>query len=110
MEAKEKEIEIRLRRYLERDRKGVRVEMLKLMLSGEKYTTNEIYRELQARGVEIKTRGVSAMIGLMSARLGIIKMELGSKNRYFLKPEYSALVTRILNEHLKEKEWKNVRS
>ena len=95
---KEKEIETRLRKYLARDRKGVRAEMLRLMLSGEKYTTDEIYKELKARGVEIKNRGVSAMIGLMSARLGIIKMELGSKNRYFLKPEYSVLVTRILDE------------
>ncbi|MBO8181891.1 MAG: DUF2551 domain-containing protein [Archaeoglobus sp.] len=100
---KEKEIETRLRKYLERDRKGVRAEMLKLMLSGRKYTTDEIYKKLQAKGVDIKTRGVSAMIGLMSARLGIIKMELGSKNRYFLKPEYSELVTRILNEYLEEK-------
>jgi arginine repressor len=98
---KEKEIETRLRKYLDRDKKGVRVEMLKLMLSGEKYTTEEIYKELQSRGVEIKTRGVSAMIGLMSARLGIIKMELGNKNRYFLKPEYSELVVKILNEYLK---------
>ena len=98
MGSKEKEIETRLRKYLERDRKGVRAEMLRLMLSGEKYTTDEIYNKLKARGVEIKNRGVSAMIGLMSARLGIIKMELGSKNKYFLKPEYSVLVTRILNE------------
>ncbi len=100
MGGKEKEIEMRLRKYLERDKKGVRVEMLKLMLSGERYTTKEIYNELQSRGIEIKTRGVSAMIGLMSARLGIIKMELGNKNRYFLKPEYTDLVVKVLNEHL----------
>lgn len=100
---KEKEIETRLRKYLERDRKGVRAELLKVMLSGEKYTTKEIYKELNSRGVEIKTRGVSAMIGLMSARLGIIKMELGNRNRYFLKPEYSELVSRVLEEHLKER-------
>ncbi|RLI83198.1 hypothetical protein DRP07_03850 [Archaeoglobales archaeon] len=100
MSEKEKEIETRLRKYLERDKKGIRVEMLKLMLSGEKYTTEEIYRKLRSRGIEIKTRGVSAMVGLMSARLGIIKMELGSKNRYFLKPEYTDLVVKILKEHL----------
>ncbi len=95
----EKEIENRLRKYLDRDRNGVREELLKLMLTGKKFTTEEIYRELRDRGIEIKTRGVSAMVGLMSARLGIIKMELGNKNRYFLKPEYSELVIRVLAEH-----------
>jgi hypothetical protein len=104
MEKKEKEIEIRVRKYLERDNRGVRAELLKLMLTGEKFTTNQIYAELRNRGFEIKMRGVSAMVGLMSARLGIIKMELGNRNRYFLKTEYSALVTRILNEHLSKKE------
>ncbi len=107
MSGKEKEIEMRLRKYLERDKKGVRVEMLKLMLSGEKYTTKDIYMELRSRGVEIKTRGVSAMVGLMSARLGIIKMELGNKNRYFLKPEYTDLVVKVLNEHLNSGNSKN---
>jgi Fe2+ or Zn2+ uptake regulation protein len=104
MERKEKEIEIRVRKYLERDSRGVRAELLKLMLSGEKFTTNQIYAELRKKGFEIKMRGVSAMVGLMSARLGIIKMELGNRNRYFLKPEYSTLVARILDEHLGKQE------
>jgi arginine repressor len=101
---KEKEIETRLRKYLDRDKNGVREQLLRLMLSGEKYTTSEIYDELRRKGVEIKTRGVSAMIGLMSARLGIIKMELGNKNRYFLKPEYMELVIRVLDEYAKNRE------
>jgi arginine repressor len=93
------EIEARLRKYLERDKKGVRKELLKLLLQGKKYTTEEIYKELNHRGVQLNIRGVSAMVGLMSARLGIIKMELGEKNKYFLKPEYAELVESILKEY-----------
>ncbi len=95
---KRDEIEARLRKYLERDRRGIRKELLKLLLNGKKYTTLEIYEELRRRGFELNARGVSAMVGLMSARLGILKMELGEKNRYFLKPEYVELVKSVLKE------------
>ncbi len=95
---KREEIEARLRKYLERDRKGVRKELLKLLLDGRKYTTTEIYEKLREKGFDLNIRGVSAMVGLMSARLGILKMELGDKNRYFIKPEYVDLVKAILRE------------
>jgi len=95
---KRDEIEARLRKYLERDRRGIRKELLKLLLNGRKYTTHEIYEELKRRGFDLNARGVSAMVGLMSARLGILKMELGEKNRYFIKPEYVELVKSILEE------------
>jgi hypothetical protein len=90
------EIEARLRKYLERDKKGIRKELLKVFLHGEKYTTEEIFKKLQHTGLNI--RGVSAMVGLMSARLGILKTELGDKNRYFIKSEYAELVRSILKE------------
>ncbi|AGK60528.1 hypothetical protein Asulf_00505 [Archaeoglobus sulfaticallidus PM70-1] len=95
-----KEIEVRLRKYLDRDKKKVRSALLRILLSGKKYTTDEIYEELKASGVDIKMRGVSAMVGLISARLGIVKMELGNKNRYYLKKEYYDLVRRILEEYM----------
>lgn len=93
---KRNEIEQRLRKYLERDRTGVRKELIKLLLDGKKYTTEDIYRFLVEKGYQLNLRGVSAMIGLMSARLGIVKMELGEKNRYYLKKEYEDLVRSIL--------------
>ncbi len=95
---KREEIEARLRKYLERDRKGIRRELLRLLLDGRKYTTVEIYERLKAKGFDLNARGVSAMVGLMSARLGILKMELGEKNKYFLKPEYMDLVKSVLEE------------
>jgi hypothetical protein len=93
---KRNEIEQRLRKYLERDRTGVRKELIKLLLDGKKYTTEDIHRFLVEKGYQLNLRGVSAMIGLMSARLGIVKMELGEKNKYYLKKEYEDLVRSIL--------------
>ena len=95
---KREEVEARLRKYLERDKKGVRKELLKLLLDGRKYTTTELYEKLKEKGFDLNARGVSAMVGLMSARLGILKMEMGERNRYFLKPEYKDLVKSILEE------------
>ncbi|AEA46167.1 DUF2551 domain-containing protein [Archaeoglobus veneficus] len=91
------EIESRLRKYLERDRSGIRKELLRILLEGGKYTTDEIFERLSTRA--INQRGVSAMVGLMCARLGIIKTELGEKNRYYIKPEYADLVREILREY-----------
>jgi hypothetical protein len=90
------EIEARLRKYLERDRKGVRKKLLRILLQGEKYTTEEMFNMLH--GTQLNPRGVSAMVGLMGARLGILKTELGNKNKYFLRSEYAELVRSILEE------------
>ena len=98
MKEREKEIKLRLRRYLERDKKGIRKELLKLLLDNKKYTTDEIYQKLKDKDLDLKARGVSAMVGLMSARLGILKMELGEKNKYYLKEEYADLVKSVLKE------------
>jgi len=92
------EIVARLRKYLERDKRGIRKELLILLLDGKKYTTKEIYERLRERGFDINLRGISAMVGLMNSKLGILKMEIGDKNRYFLKPEYIDLVKSILEE------------
>ncbi len=93
---KELEIKSRLRKYLERDRKGIRRRLLMVLLEGEKYTTEEIYERLNSK--DVNQRGVSAMVGLMSSRLGIIKTELGEKNRYCIKPEYAEVVKSVLQE------------
>jgi len=96
---KEREIEARLRKYLDRDRNGVRRALIETLLSGQKYTTDEIYRILNGREFELNIRGVSAMVGLIGARIGILKVEMGEKNRYYLKEEYRNLVKRVLEEY-----------
>ncbi|WP_202320308.1 DUF2551 domain-containing protein [Archaeoglobus neptunius] len=93
------EVESRVRKYLERDKNGLRKELLRVLLDGKKFTTAEIHQILSERGYSISSRGISAMVGLISARLGILKTELGEKNRYYLKPEYAELVRRIVEEY-----------
>jgi len=96
---KREEIEKRLRKYLERDRSGIRKNLIKILIDGKKYTTEEIHERLARNGYQINSRGVSAMVGLMSARLGILKVEMGERNRYWLKKEYKELVYSILSEY-----------
>ncbi len=96
------EIERRLRKYLERDRSGIRKSLIKILLKGKKYTTEELHRRLVEMGFEINIKGVSAMVGLMSARLGILKIEMGEKNKYYIKKDYEELVRNLLREYDKE--------
>ena len=93
-----KKIEERVRKYLERDKDGIRKELLRVFLEGRKFTTDEIHKRLVEKGYNINVKGVSAMVGLISSRLGILKTELGEKNRYHLKEEYADIVKRILDE------------
>ncbi|WP_457549324.1 DUF2551 domain-containing protein [Archaeoglobus sp.] len=91
-------IQDRLVNYLKRDKKGVRREVLSIMIDGRKYTTSEIYEILKAKGYDVNLRGVSAMLGLMNTRLGIVRTETGEKNRYYIKPEYIELVKSVLRD------------
>jgi len=96
------EIERRLRKYLERDRSGIRKCLIRILLDGGKYTTEEIHKKLRGEGYDINIKGVSAMVGLMSARLGILKIEMGEKNKYYMKKEYRDLIERLLEEYDKK--------
>ncbi len=93
------EIRRRLINYLKRDRRGIRREVLSILIDGKKYTTNEIYNILRSRGYDINLRGVSAMLGLMNTRLGIVRTEMSEKNRYYIKTEYIDLVKSVLEEY-----------
>ncbi|HDN73567.1 hypothetical protein DRP04_01650 [Archaeoglobales archaeon] len=93
-----REVEVRIRKYLERDKKGIRRELLKTLLDDRKFTTEEIHKILIEKGYSINPRGVSAMVGLICARLGVLKTELGEKNKYYLKKEYAELVRKIIEE------------
>ncbi len=95
------EVEARIRKYLERDKNGIRKELLRTLLEDRKFTTEEIHRILSEKGYNINPRGVSAMVGLISARLGVLKTELGEKNKYYLKREYADLVKRLIEEYEK---------
>jgi hypothetical protein len=51
------EVESRLRKYLERDKNGLRRELLRVLLEGKKFTTSEIHDILSRRGYSISPRG-----------------------------------------------------
>ncbi|MFP3945352.1 MAG: DUF2551 domain-containing protein [Archaeoglobaceae archaeon] len=89
-------VEQRLRQYLERDKEGIRKRLIKIFLTGGKYTIEDIFNMLPASKLNI--RGISAMVGLMSSRLGILATELGSKNKYSLKQDYADIVNSVLRE------------
>ncbi|RLI84908.1 MAG: hypothetical protein DRP01_07385 [Archaeoglobales archaeon] len=92
------EIRRRLVNYLKRDKKGIRREVLGILVDGRKHTTNEIYEIVKSKGYDVNLRGISAMLGLMNTRLGIVRTEMSEKNRYYIKSEYVELVKSILRE------------
>ncbi|MEM1578467.1 MAG: DUF2551 domain-containing protein [Archaeoglobaceae archaeon] len=90
----------RVRKYLEKDKKGVRRELLLLLLDGRKHISDDIYEVLKAKGYEINKKSVSAMLGVVSSKLGIVKMELGERKKYYIKPEYRELLREMLESTL----------
>jgi arginine repressor len=93
-------VEIRVRKYLENDKNGIRRELLLIFLDGRKHTSDEIYEILKAKGYEINKKSVSAMLGVVSSKLGIVKTELGEKKKYYIKSEYADLVERAVKASL----------
>jgi len=92
----EEEVRERLEKYLRRDKDGIRREVLKILVEGREYTTEEVYEELRRRGREVEYRKVMTMLGLMMPRLGIVRTKVGEKHRYYVKPEYVDLVRTVL--------------
>ncbi|MEM1752625.1 MAG: DUF2551 domain-containing protein, partial [Archaeoglobaceae archaeon] len=63
------EVAERVKAYLERDKTGIRKDLLLILLQGGKYTTSEIYEILKKKGYDINQKGVSAMIGIIGSRV-----------------------------------------
>ena len=87
----------RLVKYLRKDKKGVRREVLSLLLDGKTYTTSEVYKILRARGYNVNLRGISAMLGLLNSRLGVVGVHVGERRKYYVKSKYIDLLRDILN-------------
>ncbi|MCX6693746.1 MAG: DUF2551 domain-containing protein [Methanomicrobiales archaeon] len=91
-------IESRLRRYLARDRTGIRREMLLLFARMRSLTIAEAFEVLRLR-FSISYHSVAAMIGLIASRIGILHINKGIEgeaNRYEIKSQYVDLLTRTL--------------
>ena len=94
-----KNVENRLKNYLERDGQGVRRAVLELFLEKHIFTTEEIYQHLRDGGYDVSYRGVSAMVGLMNTRLGIFSIDVTKNhNVYSLKDSYKDVVRSLLTE------------
>ena len=94
-----KNVENRLKNYLERDGQGVRRAVLELFLEKHIFTTEEVYQHLRDGGYDVSYRGVSAMVGLMNTRLGIFRIDVTKNhNVYSLKDSYKDVVRSLLSE------------
>ncbi|WP_338098933.1 DUF2551 domain-containing protein [Methanolapillus africanus] len=98
LQTTEDKVKERLEKYLARDENGIRKIVLHLFTSGDKFTTNDVYRYLEQESFEVSYRGVSAMVGLMNTRLGILSINVtGDHNVYSLKDNYKPVVESILD-------------
>ncbi len=89
-------------KYLGRDENGIRKVVLNLFLTGDKFTTGEVYDYLDKGNFEVSYRGgVSAMVGLMNTRLGILSINVtgGDHNVYSLKETYKNIVGSVLENY-----------
>ena len=95
----EDKVKERLEKYLSRDENGMRKIVLNLFITGNKFTTGDVYRHLEQESFEVSYRGVSAMVGLMNTRLGILSINVtGEHNIYSLKDDYKSVVETILTQ------------
>jgi arginine repressor len=95
IELNDRNVEDRLKNYLERDGLGVRRAVLELFLKKHIFTTEEVYQQLKDSGFEVSYRGVSAMVGLM----GIFRIDVTKNhNVYSLKDSYKEVVQSLLSE------------
>ncbi len=93
-------IESRLKKYISRDRTGIRRAMLQLFLKIRTLTIAQIFEELNKKFV-ISYHSVAAMVGIIASRIGILHVARtgdGSQTVYRLKEQYADIVFRIVSD------------
>ncbi len=99
-------VEERLRSWLAGDEEGIRHAMLKIFLSHNDLSIQEIYDRLS---LTFKTsyHSVSGMIGVVSSRTGILSGTRNEKQRcrlYRLREKHMPVVRRIISSHTRRQE------
>ncbi|MHC1625909.1 MAG: DUF2551 domain-containing protein [Methanoculleaceae archaeon] len=92
------EIEERLRRYLSRDKNGLRHEVLRLFVRMRSLTVREIYDYVKER-FNVTYHSLASMVGTIASRIGILRVRKSVNNTtsvYELKEEYRDLLVRAL--------------
>lgn len=92
------EIEKRLQNYLSRDKSGIRKALLTFLLKVKSVTVNQVYTVLSSK-FSVSMHSVASMLGTMASKLGILSLKRekdGDAGVYELKPQYAALVERLV--------------
>jgi len=92
------EIEGRLRRYLSRDKSGLRHEVLRLFVRMKSLTIREIYGRIRLR-FNVTYHSLASMVGIIASRIGILhvrRQEDATTSVYELKEEYRDLLVSSL--------------
>ena len=87
----------RLKKFILKDKIGIRKSLLRLFSETKSFTTVEIYDHLIMQGFNVNYRAVSSMVGQMHSRLGILRVYLNYEhNVYTIKEDYLGIVKMVL--------------
>ena len=93
-----KEIESRLKKYLSRDKTGIRHELLKLFLEIKSLRVVDIYENLKER-YTTSYHSIASMVGIIASKIGILHVKKDKDNvntQYELKEQYKDIVTKLV--------------
>jgi predicted transcriptional regulator len=93
-----REIEGRLKKYLSRDKTGIRHEVLTLFVKLKSLTIADIHQTIKEQ-FDISYQSVASMVGIIASRIGILHVQRNKDNTattYLLKDQYRDLVRRVI--------------
>jgi len=95
----ERMIEGRLRAYLNRDKTGLRREILRFVLRIRQVTITDIMEGLKNQ-FSVSFHTLASMVGIIASRIGILRVNrsVGGITTYELKEKYSSMVIRLVGE------------
>lgn len=93
----ERMIEGRLKAYLNRDKTGLRREVLRLFLRIRQVTITDIMEGLKNQ-FSVSFHAIASMVGIIASRIGILRVSrsVGGITTYELKEKYSSMVVRLV--------------
>ncbi|MDV0443262.1 DUF2551 domain-containing protein [Methanorbis rubei] len=93
-----KEIETRLRKYLARDKSGIRKELLSLFIRARSLTVAQIHETLAER-FSVSYHSIASMVGTIAAKLGILSTRRGPDGTvgvYEVKEQYVDVIEQAI--------------
>ncbi|MDD4483355.1 MAG: DUF2551 domain-containing protein [Methanoregula sp.] len=93
----ERMIEGRLKAYLNRDKTGLRREILRFVLRIRQVTIPDIMEGLKNQ-FSVSFHTIASMVGIIASRIGILRVSrsVGGITTYELKEKYSSMVGRLV--------------